>query len=184
MLQGTGRAVTFEQVKRKAVWETAIIAAIAALSCNARRLPCKHAPNPGGEIIRQGYRQKHSSGSALNPQHNIIYRDCVTGRWGPNPTACFRSAHNLDYVKRLRQRDARCTALNPPCRVGRQNWVRCAGLRPPGRLLAQDFLRGVRTAAHFQPASILQTSASVHGRKSSLRVCRPPCGEAAGRLRQ
>lgn len=41
------------------------------------------------------------------PQHNIIYRDCVTGRWGPFPTACFRFAHNLDYVKRLLYKNAR-----------------------------------------------------------------------------
>ena len=38
----------------------------------------------------------------------------------------------------------RVLPLNPPCRVGRQQWVRGAGLRPPGRLLAQDFLRAVR----------------------------------------
>lgn len=70
------------------------------------------------------------------PQHNIIYRDCVTGRWGPFPTACFRFAHNLDYVKRLLYKNAKVRpskdALSGrPAIYG----VRFAGHRPPGRLL-------------------------------------------------
>lgn len=39
--------------------------------------------------------------SADNTQVNIIYRDCVTGRWGPFPSACFRFARNLYYVNLL-----------------------------------------------------------------------------------
>lgn len=32
---------------------------------------------------------------------NIIYRDCITGRRGPFPAACFRFAYNLYYVNLL-----------------------------------------------------------------------------------
>ena len=34
---------------------------------------------------------------------NIIYRDCITGRRGPFPAACFRFAYNLYYVNLLYQ---------------------------------------------------------------------------------
>lgn len=67
-------------------------------------------PRPQGDKP-PGLRCASATVSAFNPQHNIIYRDCVTGRWGPFPTACFRSAHNLDYVKRLPQWYANCSAL-------------------------------------------------------------------------
>ena len=58
-------------------------------------------PQPHRGDNPPGLRYASATVSASNPQHNIIYRDCVTGRWGPTPTACFRFAHNLDYVKRL-----------------------------------------------------------------------------------
>ena len=85
--------------------------------------------------------ERPASGAA---RLDIKYRDCVTGRRGPNPTACFCFAHNSDYVKELRQWVAGVIPRIPLCRVGRQQWVRGAGLRPPGRLLTQDFLRAVR----------------------------------------
>ena len=45
---GNGRAVTVVRVKWKTVWQTAAIAAIAALSCNVSRLPSYMPPAPEG----------------------------------------------------------------------------------------------------------------------------------------
>ena len=132
------------RVKWKTVWQTAAIAAIAALSCNVSRLPSYLPLTPEGKSSARAplvLCERPASGAA---RLDIKYRDCVTGRRGPNPNACFRFARNLFYVNLLRiSKFYRC-ASNPPCRVGRQHWVRGAGLRPPGRLLTQDFLRAMR----------------------------------------
>lgn len=47
------------------------------------------------------------SSSSQNWSIFSIYRDCVTNRWGPFPTACFRFAHHLDCVKRLLYKNAK-----------------------------------------------------------------------------
>ena len=126
------------------VWQTAAIAAIAALSCNVSRLPSYLPLTPEGKSSARAplvLCERPASGAA---RLDIKYRDCVTGRRGPNPTACFRFARNLFYVNLLRiSKFYRCTS-NPPCRVGRQQWARCMAHPGPGPLLAQDFLRAVR----------------------------------------
>ena len=64
-------------------------------------------PQPHRGHNRHRYKSAKTTLIPRIPQHNIIYRDCVTGRWGPFPTACFRFAHNLDYVKRLLYKNAK-----------------------------------------------------------------------------
>ena len=49
MLHDVGTAATIEQVNRKMVWQTAAIAAIAALSCNVSRLPSYLPLTPEGK---------------------------------------------------------------------------------------------------------------------------------------
>ena len=144
MLHDVGGAATIEQGNRKMVWQTAVIAALAALSCNASRLPSYLPLTPEGKSSARAPLVMCDCSALWPARLDIKYRDCVTGRRGPNPTACFRFARNLFYVNLLRiSKFYRC-AFNPPCRVGRQQWARCMAHPGPGPLLAQDFLRAVR----------------------------------------
>ena len=97
-------------------------------------------PGPGGEIIRQGSVCGMRAQVPLNPQVNIIYRDCVTSFGAPSPNLFSRCTQSRLCSNLLCIDKFSYCASNPPCRVGRQHWARCAGLRPPGRLLTQDFL--------------------------------------------
>ena len=83
------------------VWETVTSSTLRSSAPLQSLTPILLCPQPHRGDNPPGLRCASATVSASNPQHNIIYRDCVTGRWGPFPTACFRSAHNLDYVKRL-----------------------------------------------------------------------------------
>ena len=48
-----------------------------------------YAPIPGGEINGQAP-PSESTSVAVPRDLTYSHRDCVTDRWGPNPTACFR----------------------------------------------------------------------------------------------
>ena len=101
MLHDVGGAATIEQVNRKKVWETVTSSTPRASAPLQSQTPILSCPQPRRGDNPPGLRCASATVSASNPQHNIIYRDCVTSRWGPFPTACFRFARNLDYVKRL-----------------------------------------------------------------------------------
>ena len=73
----------------------------------SRKTRPSYPPPPRRGHNRLRWHQSSARPVSSIPQHNIIYRDCVTGRWGPFPTACFRFAHNLDYVKRLLYKNAK-----------------------------------------------------------------------------
>lgn len=101
MLHDVGGAATIEQVNIKMVWETVTSSTLRSSAPLQSQTPILSCPQPRRGDNPPGLRCASATVSASNPQHNIIYRDCVTSRWGPFPTACFRFARNLDYVKRL-----------------------------------------------------------------------------------